>query len=92
MSSPLATRVIEIIAKTQTLSIESVTLDKTFDELDIDSLDRLNILFVIEEELEISVPDDQLVAFKSVRDTVDGLERLLAAIDVAAGDRAAIKR
>ena len=92
MSSPLATRIIEIIAKTQTLSIESVTLDKTFDELGIDSLDRLNIMFVIEEELEISVPDDQLVAFKSVRDTVDGLERLLAAIDVAAGDQAAIKR
>ena len=46
MSSPLDARIIEIIATTQHLSIESVTLDKTFDELDIDSLDRLNVMFL----------------------------------------------
>ncbi len=92
MSSSFATRIIEIIARTQTLSIESVTLDKTFDELNIDSLDRLNIVFVIEQEFDIKVPDDQLVTFHSVRDVVDGLERLLAAIDIAAVDQAAAKR
>ena len=40
MSSPLATRIIEIIATTQSLPAELVTLDKTFEELDIDSLDQ----------------------------------------------------
>ena len=92
MSSPLATRIIEIIATTQSLPAELVTLDKTFEELDIDSLDRLNIVFVIENEFDIRVPDDQLVTFQSVRDTVDGLERLLAAIHIAAGDQAARER
>jgi len=84
MSSPLATRIIEIIATTQHLSVESVTLDKTFDELDVDSLDRLNIVFAIEQEFKTKVPDDQLVTFKSVRDTVDGLHRLLAISDIPA--------
>lgn len=88
MSSSFATRIIEIIARTQTLSLESVTLDKTFEELDIDSLDRLNIVFVIEQEFDMKVPDDQLVNFNSVRDVVDGMERLVE----ATGDPAASKR
>jgi len=92
MSSPLATRIIEIIARTQTLSVESVTLDKTFEELDIDSLDRLNIVFVIEQEFDIQVPDDHLVTFNSVREVVDGIEGLVEAVDAAAGDPAASKR
>jgi acyl carrier protein len=39
----------------------------------------MNILFAIETEFDISIPDDQAVQIKSVREMVEGIERLVAA-------------
>jgi acyl carrier protein len=78
MSDELIARVIGVIAKTQHIPPESVTIDKTFEELKIDSLDGMNILFEVENEFDVSVPDDQVPAIRSVRDMVEGIEKLLA--------------
>jgi len=78
MSDEIATRVIGVIAKTQHIPPESITIEKTFEELKIDSLDGMNILFAVEEEFDVNVPDDQVPAIRSVRDMVEGIEKLLA--------------
>ena len=78
MSDQLTASVIEVIAKTQHLPAESITIDKTFAELKIDSLDGMNILFAVESEFDISIPDDQAPEIKSVRQMVEGIEKLLA--------------
>ena len=83
MPAALADRVIQVIAKTQHLPPESITIDQTFAELKFDSLDGMNILVAIESEFDISIPDDQAVKIKSVREMVDGIERLLAAKEAA---------
>ena len=80
--SPLPDRVIAVIAKTQHLPLESVTIDSTFEELKIDSLDGINIVFAIEEEFGVEIPDDSAKLIRGVRDVVDGVERLLAAKSV----------
>lgn len=72
-------RVIEVIAKTQHISPEGITADSTFEELKIDSLDGINIVFALENEFDISIPDDDLRAFRSIRQVVEGVEKLLAA-------------
>ena len=59
MSDELTARVIQVIAKTQHLPPESITIDKTFAELKFDSLDGMNILFAVETEFDISIPDEQ---------------------------------
>jgi acyl carrier protein len=79
MSDELITRVTGVIAKTQKLAPETVTLDKTFKELNIDSLDGINILFALESEFNIDIPDDPQRRMVSVRDAVEGVEKLLAA-------------
>jgi len=79
MSVELAARAIQVIAKTQHLPPESITIDQTFAELKFDSLDGMNILFAIENEFDISIPDDQAVKIRSVREMVEGIERLVAA-------------
>jgi acyl carrier protein len=79
MSEDLIARVTGVIAKTQHLPPGSVTLDSSFEELKIDSLDGINILFAIESEFDIDVPDDAARQIRSVRDMVDGIEKLLAA-------------
>ena len=78
MPENVANRVIRIITKTQKLADGRVTESSTFKELGIDSLDGLNILFAIEEEFGLSVPDDAAMEFKSVPEVVAGVERLLA--------------
>ena len=72
MPAELADRVIQVIAKTQHLQPGTITIDQTFADLKFDSLDGMNILFAIENEFDISVPDDQAVKLKSVREMVEG--------------------
>ncbi len=83
MSDLLTARVIEVIAKTQHLPPESITINKTFAELKIDSLDGMNILFAVETEFDIAIPDDQAAAIKSVREMVEGIQKLVAAKEAA---------
>jgi acyl carrier protein len=74
----LAAKVMAVIAKSQRISVETVTLDSTFVELKIDSLDGINIVFALENEFAISIPDEGVQSLRSVRETVEGITRLLA--------------
>ncbi len=75
----LGEKVIEIIARTQRLPLDSVTLDSTFEQLKIDSLDGINIVFELEKEFEIDIPDEGVANLSSVRDTVEGVRQLVSA-------------
>lgn len=80
LTSPdLISRVAAVIAKTQKIPPETVTIDKTFEELKIDSLDGINILFALEGEFDIDIPDDAARQIRTVREMVEGIEKLLAA-------------
>ena len=69
----IAQRCIEIIAKSKGIPADSVTLDSTFDELNIDSLDKINISFEVEDAFAIEIPDDAIGSLKTVRDVVNGV-------------------
>ena len=86
MPDSVSARVVEVIAQTRHLAVESVGLDKTFQELNIDSLDGMNIVFAIEEEFGIEIPDDAAASLRSVRDVVDGIEELVAQKQQAAAE------
>jgi acyl carrier protein len=79
MSDELIARVAGVIAKTQKIPAETVTIDKSFEELKIDSLDGINILFALEGEFDVDIPDDAARGIRTVRDMVEGIEKLLAA-------------
>ena len=79
MSDELIRRVTGVIAKTQRIPPESVTIDSSFEELKIDSLDGINILFALEGEFDVDIPDDAARQIRSVREMVEGIEKLLAA-------------
>ena len=75
----LVTRVLAIIAETQRKKPEEVKIDSTFEELGIDSMDGVNIIFALESEFDISVPDEEVKTIKSIQDMVDGVRRLTTA-------------
>jgi len=73
----VASKVFEIIAKQKRISPEQVTIDSTFQELGLDSLDAVNILFEVEGEFNISISDEQARGIKNVRQMVEGVSTLL---------------
>jgi acyl carrier protein len=78
MPDNLSQRVIKVIAETQKLPAEKVTIDSTFEELGIDSLDGVNILFALESEFNVNIPDEGVQGIRSVRDSVEAMRKLLA--------------
>lgn len=79
MPDDVSRRVMAVIAATQKIAPDKIAPDSTFEELNIDSLDGINILFAIENEFNISVPDEEAKAIRSVREMIAGVEKLLIA-------------
>lgn len=72
-----------VIAKTQRLPIEKVTIDSSFEELGIDSMDSINILFDLESEFEIEIDDEKAKEIRQIREMVDGVTLLVMAKEKA---------
>jgi acyl carrier protein len=72
--------IIDIIAKTCSIERDRISLGATLKDLDVHSLDAVQVLFEIEDRFNITVPerDDQYAA-GTVGDLVQGVERLIAA-------------
>ena len=75
----IANRCIDIIAKSKSISPDTITLASTFDELNVDSLDKINISFEVEEAFNIDIPDEALGTIRTVGDMVNGVTKLQAA-------------
>lgn len=73
----LTQRVLRIIAETQRKDPSQVTIDSSFEELGIDSMDGVNIVFALENEFDINVPDEEVKNIRSVRDMVEGVRKLV---------------
>jgi acyl carrier protein len=78
MSEDLKTRVIRVIAKTQRIPLETVSIDSTFEELKIDSLDGINLIFALESEFNVDIPDEEARSIRSVRQMAQGIAQLMA--------------
>ncbi len=79
MTDEMIGRVVSCVAKCQKLPPETVTIDSKFEELGIDSLDGVNILYALETEFNVSIPDEGVLGIKSVREAVEQLDKLLSA-------------
>lgn len=82
--SPIAQKVISIVAQQAGVPAAEITLDHTPETLGLDSLGLVEAMFAIEESFNISIPfnanDPQGSEFdvRSVRLMVEAVERLLA--------------
>jgi len=87
MSDDLIKRVCKVIATSKRIPEDRVTVDSAFEELGIDSMDAVEILFALENEFDINIPDEEVKTVRNVRQMAEGVERLQAA--KAAGTPAA---
>lgn len=83
MPGDVTEQVLEVIAKTQRIPVENVLLDGRFEEMGMDSMDAVNILFALEEEFDITIPDEAAKQIRSIRQMVEGVQQLVDAKGVA---------
>jgi acyl carrier protein len=79
MSEELIQRVLKVIATSKRIPPETVTIDSDFQTLGIDSMDAVEILFALENEFDVTIPDEDARAVRSIRDMCAGVEKLVAA-------------
>lgn len=78
--------VLDIIAKQANIDRAKLTRDANLTELDIQSLDVVEIVFAIEEKFDITVPYNANdpsgaaagISFKSIGDVIDAVSKLVA--------------
>jgi acyl carrier protein len=80
----LSSRIIRVIAQTQRIPAESITPNSTFEQLKIDSLDGINIIFALENEFGIEIPDEGVNNMRSVREVTMAVGRLISTKSQAA--------
>lgn len=65
-------RIQEIIADKLTIDMDSITMDASFiDDLNADSLDIVELIMALEDELDMEIPDEDVENFKTVGDVVN---------------------
>ena len=79
MTPTIQERVLKVIATSKRIPLETVQPDSTFEALNIDSLDRLNILFDLESEFDIEIDDEQAKQVKDIHEMIEGVTLLVQA-------------
>lgn len=78
MPNDITEKVLDLIASTKRLPREQVSLNSTFEELGLDSLDAINLIFEVESQFNVSVSDEVANSIHSVPELVEKLRLLLA--------------
>lgn len=72
--SEILQKVADIASDVLGVDAGEITEETTFDDLDADSLDRLQLVTAMEDEFDLEIPDEKLEAINSVADAVDAIE------------------
>jgi len=75
------TDIFEIIAEKAAVARDKITGSASLQELEIESLDVVEIIFAIEEKFDIHVPfnaNDQELEFTTIDDVVKAVENLIS--------------
>jgi acyl carrier protein len=69
---------VDAIARQKGIDPGTIELDSSLEALSISSLDAITIVYEIEEQFDIEVPNESLSSLETVRDIVEGVARLLS--------------
>lgn len=67
-------KIIEIASDVLGTNPDDVNEQTTFDDLDADSLDRLQLVAAMEDEFDLEIDEEKLLAISSVADAVEAIE------------------
>ena len=89
-NTDVAERLRSTVAKELKQDVSSITPEHTLrGDLKLNSLDAIELMFRIEEEFDLSIPDDDMQGFVKVGDVIDYLQRRLSGEPGAPAPKAA---
>lgn len=75
--SEIFERVADIASDVLGINADEITEETTFDDLDADSLDRLQLVTAMEDEFDIEIDDEKLEAINSVAEAIVAIKSAL---------------
>lgn len=75
----ISDKVCDIAADVLGVEPDDLSEATTFDDLDANSLDRLQLVTAMEDEFDIEIDDDKLMAINSVAEAIEAIEQTLEA-------------
>ena len=72
--SEIFEKVVDIASDVLGVDAGELTEETTFDDLDADSLDRLQLVTAMEDEFDLEIPDEKLESINSVADAIEAIE------------------
>jgi acyl carrier protein len=76
MSDTVFQKVAGLVAARMKISPEDVSLDSTFQDLKVDSLNALSLIYDIEDEFGIEIPNEDAMNVRTVGQIIESLEKL----------------
>jgi acyl carrier protein len=73
MTEKIFETITDIISSKKGVDRNLISIDSSFDELGLDSLDAIELIADLEEAFNVSIPNTELQGIKSIRQAVDGL-------------------
>jgi len=73
MSDQVSEKAMSIVASVKQTPPNAASIHNTFEELGIDSLEAIDIVFELEDGLNIGIPDEQALSVRSLAETIDGV-------------------
>ena len=70
-------RLFKLMAEQVGKPLSAITLESTFEDLEADSLDVVEIALAVEDEYNIEIPDDSAEDIKTVGDIINIVEKLV---------------
>ena len=75
--SEIFEKVADIASDVLGINADGITEETTFDDLDADSLDRLQLVTAMEDEFDIEIDDEKLEAINSVAEAIVAIKSAL---------------
>lgn len=72
--SEIFDKIAEVTADVLGVDVAEISDETTFDDLDANSLERLQLVTAIEDEFDLEIDDETLLSLNSVVDAVDAIE------------------
>lgn len=72
--SEIFDKIVEVAADVLGVDVAEISEETTFDDLDANSLERLQLVTAIEDEFNLEIDDETLLSLNSVADAADAIE------------------
>ena len=77
MSEAVFEKMAKLLSSKKGINKELISIDSSFEELGLDSLDSIELIADLEDEFNVNIPNTELQGIKTIRQAVDGLSKAM---------------